>query len=148
MPWRLLKKIPGVKASRRRMVLVLIGLTWIAYGFGVLSDPYPEARFGHVINFLSPFLDGPYTGVMWLLSGAVAICAGVTLVKEPVGFRALVIPPVLWAGLFSWSWVTYLLSDVGNGRGWVAASAWLALTLLVSVTAGWPDVPDAVDEGG
>lgn len=142
MPWSWLKSLPGVKASRRHMVLALVGLGWISYGFGVLTDPYPEARFGHVINFLSAFIDSSYTGWVWLIGGVLAVLAGFSLIRESAGFRALVVPPVMWAGLYLWSWVTWLLSDEGNGRGWVTATAWLALTLMVSVTASWPDVPD------
>lgn len=147
MPWRLLRKLPGFPKNRRGTVLLLVGLAWVSYGFGVLTDPYPEARFGHVITFLTPFLDSPYTALVWLLCGLVGIAAGFSLLPETTGFSSVVVPPVVWAVLYLWSWVTWLLSgDMGSGRGWVSATAWLALALMVSVTAGWPDSP--VDEVG
>lgn len=141
MPWRLLKRLPGVKSSRRKLVCLLLGLTWLGYGFGVLTDPYPEARFGHVITFLSAFLDSPATGLVWMLCAAIAIATGLSLLPETVGFRFLVIPPTMWCALYFWSWVTWcFVQDEGNSRGWVAAAAWGALCLLTAVIAGWPDV--------
>lgn len=143
MPWRWLKKFPGVKSSRRRTVCLLMGLAWVAYGFGVLSDPYPEARFGKVITFLTAFLDSPTTGLVWVIAGIVGIAAGLSLLTESMAFSALVIPPAVWGMLYTWSWVTWcVFRDHGNGRGWVSATAWFALALMLSVTADWPDVKE------
>lgn len=140
---RFLMRLPGIKSSRRRLVLLLTGLAWVAYGIGVLTDPFPEARFGRVITFLSPLLDSPHTGWLWLLCGVAGIFAALSLMPQPAAFRLLVIPPVVWATLYLWSWVTWVLIRVdGGGRGWVSATAWCALALMISVTAGWSDVDD------
>lgn len=137
---RLLMQLPRVKLTRRRMVLMLVGLAWLSYGFGVLTDPFPEARFGHVISFLTAFLDSHYTGAVWLAGGAAAILAALAVLPEALGFQALVVPPVMWGGLYLWSWVTSLIAvNEGSGRGWVSATAWLAIALMISVIAGWPD---------
>jgi len=138
------------KIGRRGLILVLTGMIWILYGIDFLS--HYQHRFS--MDDVDPLLvyriiDQPYTGLLWILCGAVAMTVGVLrnriklIPHDSLGFNAILFPAILWTFLYFWSWIYNLFSDgqygVPTATGFLV---WLLVTIFVLIIAGWADPTD------
>lgn len=143
-----LRDIPRRSNGRRRMILGLIGLIWLAYGWGQLTSPAVSTKlFGHLPSLLDVILSDHRSALLWVICGLVGIAAAVLPrrhMADAYGFNALLIPPLAWTVLSGCSWLIFVITrgEFGSPRSWVSAVIWsLAVTVLL-ITSGWPDPDD------
>jgi hypothetical protein len=129
----------AASVGRRGTVLLALGAIFVLYGVSVLTAP--TSPFGGFAPFglaVSPW------GWLWIGCGALALTAAPRRGHprwEAAGYNGLLLPPALWSLLHLGSWLAHLAGDPGNPRGWVAATVWGALIVIVLVVAGWPEPP-------
>ena len=149
MPYRLVPKPLLKRIGRRGMVLILLGVAWATMGLAlVLSGPRPHDG-DYASEIPHENLPWPVLGLLWLGSGVVAFLVGLRDsrthgTRDHAGFMAVTAPPILYAGSFLVSFVTYALSlgEHGWSLGILGFAVYGALALLIGVIAGWPEAPE------
>lgn len=139
------------KIGRRGLILVLTGLIWILYGIDFFSH-YNHRFSMNDVDPLSVYriVDNPLTGLLWILCGAIAMTVGILRNKvnliphDSLGFNAILFPAILWAFLYFWSWIYFLVSGgaYGSPTATVGFLVWTLVTVFVLIIAGWPDPTD------
>ncbi|MET9479893.1 hypothetical protein [Streptomyces sp. NPDC006638] len=122
---------------RRRAFLITIGLGWVGYGTGIVSDPrYGTARgLGHIVRHVTLDTLGwgwVACGLLAVLAGAVAGCPRI----EALGFVALATPAALWGAAFTITW-----AGGGFPSAWSSACAWVAFALGILWVSGMDETP-------
>lgn len=127
----------GRLLGRRGAFLLAMGLSWVCYGYAILTTPIPAAQ--HMgLSVLMSVAPLSVWGWAWLASGVVG--AFFSLVRkvgaDQIGFTALVIPAVTWSVgyLIDWALVG------GYDRGWVVASTYAGIAASIVIASGWPEV--------
>ena len=133
------------RIGRRGVVMLLIGSAWTVTGMSQLLDPverFSQPGPGGALHYA----DAPGWGAVWLVCGVVAVVCGVfhdrgsrVSVTEVWGFNALLVPPVMWCGFYTWSAVLYLIPgwEDGSPRALPALLAWSAVVALLLTIADW-----------
>jgi hypothetical protein len=131
------------RRSRRNLILCLLGVVWTCYGIALATSPRPGGGFGRLALPFAGLISSNWSALLWLACGAGAIVAAFTDDRARLGFQALLMPPLAWAALAGWSWVTWLVTsgEFGAGRAWVTSVVWVAIVSLIAVCAGWTDAP-------
>jgi hypothetical protein len=146
MMWRLLglddNKLTR-RFGRRALLLIVGGLAWLGIGASSMLAP-PIARFsggsdGKIDQALAYF-DSPAIGIIWVIGGVVALTVGTFhhRLPDPVGFNALLTPPLIWTVMFLFSTLARFAGE-GHPRAPVSLIVWTLVTLFILVIAGWPD---------
>ena len=149
--WRSVKVRVHARFGRRASVLALIGIIWFTYGFTIFTSPTPGNQFGRLAGPLNVALTHVWSGVPWVVCGAVAVSVAVLRRRkaDALGFNALLVPPLLWMVLYLWSWFMWLVTHgcFGSGRSWVWAVVWSSAVVVIGITSGWPDpvTPEEAD---
>lgn len=143
--WWHLKDLPIKHNGRRRMLIGVIGLIWVMYSGGQLSGPAASTRlFGHLPSLIDEALADHRSALLWTLCGLIGIAAALLPEKrlpDSYGFRALLLPPLIWTVLSACSWLIFVITrgEFGNPRSWVSALTWSAAVVVLLITSGWPD---------
>ena len=126
--------------SRRQLFLGLTGWVWVIVGWSILTAPPRTDRFGRQIAPFDTVLNSKWSGVLWIVCGAIGIAYALMARWRHTarGFSVLVIPPLLWCLLYGWSWVTWSATSglYGEPRAWYGAAVWGALALQTMLIAG------------
>lgn len=132
------------RIGRRGAKLITWGVTWVVFGYAVLTLPGVVTGYG-VLDRIPPHI----IGACWIACGFIGI--GHCLVRKPgrdrYGFMALILPAFVWAVGAWWGWIIWLVwhgSD-GSPYGWANAVIWSAFAASVIITAGWPESPRSGD---
>lgn len=135
--------------GRRGVVLILLGFPWIFYGAGIIEQNRDRFSPPGVVGPLH-FMDNRWWGLMWIAGGIFAIGTGLLrraarryrLFRDEIGFNGLIIPPLIWTLVYTWSWILDLTTDhmYGLQNGYWAALIFGSYILLVSFIARWPDL--------
>lgn len=142
-----LRDIPRRSNGRRRLLLGIIGLIWLAYGWGQMSSPTAAAKlFGHLPSLIDEVLADHRSALLWVVCGLVGVAVAVLPQKripDSWGFDALLLPPLIWTVLSGCSWLIFVITrgEFGSPRGFVSAVIWSAAVAVLLITSGWPD-PD------
>jgi hypothetical protein len=129
--------------GRRALLLVVGGLAWLGIGFSAMLAP-PIARFsggsGGRIDQALAYFDSPLIGIIWVIGGVIAFIVGVfhRRLRDPIGFNALLTPPLLWTIMFFFSTLARFVHE-GHPRAPVSLIVWTLVTMFILVIAGWPD---------
>ena len=137
----------GERFGYRGLWLMLAGVAWILFGFGVWQSHNPPRPW--VLHEILPDL---LQACGWWVTGAVAIWHGLRGPGRPDwrGHVALYLMPALRVLSYGLSWVAWLISDamvrqgiaeqtVGFDKGYYAALLWLMLSVLLAVASAWPN---------
>lgn len=135
--------------GRRGLFLLLFGIVWLSYGIALLSIDDQPPRFtmrNHPVPVLS-WLDHQYSGIVWVLGGALGILAALFRThrhgRDAAGFNALLFPPFVWVLGYTWSTFGYIITGVyGRPTAVTGCLVWLIATSAILVVAGWPDPDD------
>ena len=129
------------RLGRRGTVLVIYGTGYAGYGGGQFIGA-PATRFGD-LGPLTTLVNSHAFGWVWIIGGLTGIIVGLRPRRENdgAGFVAVLIPVLVWVGLYASSCVVGLTSGgvYGNPNAWVTSFVWLVLGLALPVIAGWPD---------
>lgn len=147
MPYRLVPPPLLKRIGRRGSVLLLLGLAWVMMGVArVVTDARPGAEPSELPHENLPY---PVLGLLWLTTGLIAFGVGLRDsrthgTRDHAGFLAVTAAPMLYAGSYLVSFVTYGLSLGAHGYslGLVGVSLYGAVVLLIGVIAGWEE-PEA-----
>jgi drug/metabolite transporter (DMT)-like permease len=135
------------------MLLGLIGVIWLAYGWGLFNSPASSLRqFGHLPSLIDEVLSDHRSALLWALCGLTGIAAAVLprgRMPDAYGFNALLMPPLIWTVLSGCSWLIFVITrgEFGSPRSWMSAVIWSAAVTVLLITSGWPD-PDDADHPG
>lgn len=133
--------------GQRGVWLMVIGVTWILFGVGVLLEPTPKRPW--VLYEQVPI---EIQAGVWVITGAIAIWQGARgpKVDDSLGHVALYLMPAVRVLSFGLSWLLYLGSAVamhfgfadttiGLAQGWYAAVVWAVVSLMLALAASWPN---------
>lgn len=131
----------------RGAALLILGITWILFGFSVLVQPGESRPW--VFHELIPV---PLRAALWVGAGLVAIVTGLRGADrdDTWGMVAVMVMPLERCVSFAVSWLAYGVSlgahymfpaveVTGYGHGWYGALIWLLVVTLVRLVAGWPN---------
>lgn len=123
--------------GHRGIVLMLMGVIWIAMGVGILTSPLgPRGLvFEHAPQWSR--------AVFWMLPGAVSLVASMWRRWDTTAWWMLIAPPFAWSLSYAWGWVTSTVD-----RAWLGAILYGALWLLVFECAAGLDRLPVSGEGG
>lgn len=136
----------------RGLWLVVVGVVWLCLGVGTLLEE------GNPIPWV-PLQQAPplLVAAGWWITGGVAIWTGMRgkVADDSWGHVALYVMPAAKVLSFSVAWLIALASPVmmsvgltdepiGYMRGWYAALIWGVVSVMLAVTAGWPNPPPCV----
>lgn len=147
--WRGVTTHPPAWLGRRGAILLCLGYVWVIVGIGVPTEPtHPDSSI--IAYELIPV---PVRIGMWITAGLLGI-AGATIDRprwEKWGYMALIFMAAERMLSFFLSWVVWLVVettdllgvtgdlDYGFGRGFIAASFWLAVTVMLYTASGWDE---------
>ncbi|WP_327180446.1 hypothetical protein OG599_35135 (plasmid) [Streptomyces sp. NBC_01335] len=131
---------PRGGVSRRRAVLVVLGLGWAGYGaLGILANP--RAGTSELLAEITRWVPMTVLGWLWVAAGTVALGAGLVTNcprVQAAGFAALSAVSGLWAAAF-----VLAIPRAPTASG--SASIWTALAVAVVVVSGMDDpLPRAI----
>lgn len=132
--WRHLR----VRVGHRGAVLLFFGLLDLVFSLS-LWKPTPEAGRTQAIRFIADIAPLWLWATMWGVAGIVLLI-GAFLRHDRWAFTIAVALKVLWGSVYLFGWLFAHLV-----RGWLSATIWLALALMLYVIADWPE-PMEVDE--
>lgn len=116
--------------GRRGAVLILLGLTWITLGLGIIYEPAAYVReLFHLRTY------PPARVLLWIGTGAVAILCALHRRTRDYGFPLLYLMPTFRLVSYAVGWAA------GYSRGWVGMAYYAALVGLIVIVAGWPEPP-------
>lgn len=140
--------------GRRGIVLLLIGISWVVTGTGIAVVPADRFTPPGPPEGPLQFMDGrPWTGLVWIVCGVVAI--GAALVRRRIagedayGFAALAVSAAMFCIAYLWSFGLYLYEAFGGGpphgraTAIVGAVVYASAIVFILITAAWPDPIDA-----
>lgn len=132
--------------GRRGLLLLMFGLLWMSFGFGVLTVEQLRFTSEPARAPLLSVLDHQQIGWVWIATGVVSLIAGLTRTRhgrsDILGFNALIVPAAVWFLGYVWSYLAWLMDGSGRASAWVAAIVWLIVVVFVLLVAGWPDPDD------
>lgn len=122
--------------GRRGAFLLLVGIMWATYGYGLIHSPLGDQRGLTLLIRLCPL---PRWGYVWLIAGTIAVIAALSTRRrwDEVGYVAVLIPPMLWGLAYLTAWWPLGVYP----RGWATAAVWGMVTTAVMIVAGWPEPP-------
>lgn len=131
----------------RGLWLLVVGIAYLALGLGAMLEQNADAAWVP-LQQLPPAL----IAVLWWASGAVAIGVGWRGpdVDDSLGHVALYLMPAAKWVSFAVAWLVSLASPflmdaglteapIGNPAAWYAAGIWVTFSMMLAVTAGWPN---------
>ena len=128
------------RLGRRGAALAILGGIYILIGLSrLLSDPSPTAYIPWAW----------WSHALWAVCGAIAVLSAPwPRVPNWPGFVALSIPATLWAFVYGWQWVAYVIpgGETGHRTGIFTALTWSAVVALVYIIAGWRELPVMTSE--
>jgi hypothetical protein len=110
----------------------------LLYGFSLARPPAESLRSPTAV-FISDVLPLEVWAALWASVG-VACLVGAFGRKDRWAFAGAMFLKVLWGGTFLAGWAI-----AGLDRGWVSASIWLPMAVVVYIISTWPE-PDAGDK--
>lgn len=124
----------------RPAALAVLGIGWIVYGYSITTDPnYGRSRG---LAGLTRYVPLSTLGWVWVAAGAVSVGAAVARAPrcQAAGYAALAAPAVLWG-------ITYARAAWGGSYPSASgsASAWLAFSVFIVLTAGMAEPEWVVD---
>jgi hypothetical protein len=129
----------AVRRLRRAPFLVVMGLGWLGYGRGIMTDP----RYGTSRGLASITRYVPMGTLAWLWVGCglLAVLAGLLYrhvgeLGQAAGFTALVVPATTWACAFTTAWTA---GGYPSASG--SAAAWTAFAIGILLVSGMVDPP-------
>lgn len=144
--------------------LVVLGLMWGVFAAGTLASPAARARSFVLIEYLPTVVQA----LLWLLTGATAFVVGVLGARrgnDSLGHVALYVMPAVKLLSFIGSGLAYSVTSavhaynpdtqvLGWSGAWYAASLWALVSVMLGLTAAWPNPtpplvePPASSRGG
>jgi len=112
------------RLGRRGTLLVIYGAGYGLYGYGQFIAA-PATRFGD-LGAWTPILNSHQFGWVWILGGLTGVIVGLRPRREndAAGFVAVLIPVLVWVGLYATSCAVGLITggQAGNSTAWVTSS--------------------------
>jgi hypothetical protein len=135
------------RLGRRGTLLMMYASGYGLYGVGQFRHG-PSTRFGD-LGRLTGIINSHATGWLFIAGGLIGLVVSLRPRREAdgVGFMAVLVPLLVWVGLYAISWIVGLCTHnaAGNSGAWVTCSVWAIIAGTVLITAGWPDPkPDGV----
>jgi MFS family permease len=136
----------AARLGRRGLVLIIVGIIWIFYGFGVFAQI--RERFSRPGPSPLDWMDNPHWGWMWIACGMVGIAIGLGRRAAPdvIGFSAIILPVLPWLTFFGYSFlVNYATGGVfGEPNNFSGFLVWSLVAVFIRVIAGWDDPDEPV----
>lgn len=120
--------------GRRGSALLFFAFLDFVYGGSLLTLPQ-EAKLSPTYEFIGKLAPIPLWGSAWTAVGIICLVSAF-IRRDSIAFTSAICIKILWA-------IVFLSGDIAGDiyRGWVAASVWFAMSLLVIVISGWPETP-------
>jgi hypothetical protein len=136
----------------RGVILLHFGIPWIAIGVAYLQSPVVDRFSRNGPGASLEVMDSNLWGILWIVSGLVAIVAALTRVRtkqDHVGFGSLVVPAALWSTSYAVSWLEWILSngELGRQTSLPGALAFGIFTSLILYLAKIKDPDDPTIQG-
>ena len=132
------------RLGRRGAMLLVLGVTYIALGYGVGTRPMTPAEGAFVL-----YLPTAVLAVMWAGSGAVAVLAAWRR-WDSAGWLALYVVPVLYVLSYGGAWAMWMLTEFvlpaptyGDPLAWYNAALRVPFIAIVLICSGWRETTHA-----
>ena len=121
--------------------LCLIAGFWALIAIGQLTGTQTPEPGRHLLHQHIPTVAA---ATLWLTTAMGALASAIDRNgprRDGLALAAAVIPPVIWAVSYLWSWIVSLIPGppTGSPRGWFAASLYACAIGLVWLVAAIPD---------
>lgn len=140
------------------MLLIFSGAAWFLIGFSMLRHQIDRFTKPHVWppNPILDFMNDEMWGWLWMACGLGAILVGAlhrwrgVHRRDVIGFNLILLPSIVWALFYLWSWGVALYTSEHQGRGdsFYGFIVWTLVTGFIMVIAGWPDPPSTIPTWG
>lgn len=138
------------RVGNRGELLILFGVPWIIVGLGFVLVPMERFSRPGPGGPLETIDNGPYPAVLWVLGGVLAIVCAFTRLKrqeDSYGFFGVIMPPLIWSGLYYTSWLSNVVSEgeLGRPNTWIAGTVYLSVTIIpIFLSLRFKDLPPVV----
>lgn len=104
----------------------------LIYSWSLLTLP-PEAKAAATYQYVGGTVPLAAWAALWATVGLICL-ASAFVRRDYAGFTAAIALKIIWG-------IVYLAGDIAGEifRGWVAASIWWAMSLLILLISGWPE---------
>ena len=131
--------------GRREAILILLGFMWVMYGIGVYISPVLHVDENTAV--IQDAIPSPIYSAMWVLFGFASFFSGLLQRSgSRLGYGALVAMPLFKTISCVLLWGASLLPErwgiPQDQRGWVSASIWGGVVLLIFIVAGWKELKE------